>query len=237
MAPTTSGRGASTATSSQRQRSAGAALRRRRRNGQRDATSSALRRVERGSQVASWWVRPPATSRAASRALGGVARNSESATTSGCQRASWRAMPAARTPPPARMFHATTRTRASARLEARGAEERAAARARVVGVALEADPLDRAGGPAEAAAVIGEDVAPLARPASDAVLARAHDDEHAVEDVQLVGPRLGADGRRRVPDVEDALHALEHQHDAGVRVRRTGGPSGTCDSPLGPARG
>src|SRR5207245_10909036 len=119
---------------------------------------------------------------------------------------------------PARMFHATTLRCGSARLEAGGAEGRGAARAGVVGVALEADPLDRARGLAEDAAVIGEDVAPLARPASDAVLARAHDDEHAVEDVQLVGPRLGADGRRRVPDVEDALHALEHQHDAGGLV-------------------
>src|SRR5207247_8052180 len=106
--------------------------------GQGDAAGGGLRRAGRGSQVASGWVGPPATSGAASRALGGGARNSESATTSGCQRASWRAMPAARTPPPARMFHATTRTRASARLEARGAEERGAARARVVGVALEA---------------------------------------------------------------------------------------------------
>src|SRR5207247_10177056 len=107
----------------------------------------------------------PATSAAAGGALGGVGGNAESATTSGCQRAGWRAMPAARTPPPARMFHATTRTRASARLEARGAEERGAARARVVGVALEADPLDRARGLAEDAAVIGEDAAPLPRPA------------------------------------------------------------------------
>src|SRR2546427_11075265 len=105
-------------------------------------------------------------SRAASRALGGVARNSESATTSGCQRASWRAMAAARTPPPARMFHATTRTRASAPLEARGAEERRAARARVVGGALEAHPLDRARGLAADAAVIRQRVAPPPRPAA-----------------------------------------------------------------------
>src|SRR5207253_3205778 len=217
MAPSASGSGASTATSSQRQRSAGAKRRRRRRNGQRDATSRALRRSVRGSQVASWWARPPAASRAASRALGGVARNSESATTSACQRASWRAMASARTPPPARMFHATTRTgrrRASARLEAHGAEEGGAARARVVGVGLEADPLDRSRSVAEDAAVVGEHVTPLARPVAEAHRPRADHDEHAIEDVQLVGPRLGAQRRDRVPHVEDALHALEHQHDA-----------------------
>src|SRR5204863_6560628 len=101
------------------------------------------------------------------------------------------AMASARTPPPARMFHATTRTRerrASARLERDGAEQRGAARVRVVRVRLEPDPFDGTRRLAEDAAVIREHVAPLAHPLAEAVAARADDDEDAVEDVQFVGP-------------------------------------------------
>src|SRR5207247_6401213 len=139
-------------------------------------TSSPLLPGDRRSAVVSWWPRPAAASRAASSALGGVARNSLSATTSGAQPRSCRAMASTRAPPPARMFQATIRT-GSARLEGDGAEAGAARRMRVVGVALEAHPLDGARRLAELAAEVGVDVAPLAPPAAGLGRARTHDDE------------------------------------------------------------
>src|SRR5512145_2216301 len=109
MAPRVMGRGAATATASQRWGSAGAARRRMRRRGQRAATRRALVRGRARSAVVSWWASPARASARASARLGAVARNSESTTTSACQRVSWRARLPARRPPPARMFHATMR--------------------------------------------------------------------------------------------------------------------------------
>ena len=88
MAPRTIGMGPWTAVTSQRAGSDGCAGRRSWRSGQREATSSAFRPGWPGSAVVSWWVRPPAASTVARARVGGVARNSDSATTSGFQRAS-----------------------------------------------------------------------------------------------------------------------------------------------------
>src|SRR5215470_18169176 len=106
-------------------------------------------------------------------------------------------MGSARTPPPARMFHATTRivrARASARFERHGTEQRRAARVRIVRVRFEADPLDRPRVLTEDSLVIGQDIAPLAHPLTDAGRPRTDDDQHTVENVELVGTPLRADG-------------------------------------------
>ena len=105
MAPTVRPPGTSRVAASQRCGSAGWAGSRSRRSGRREATSSAFVPGRLGSAVVSWCERPPAARAAARPELGAVARNSDSATTSGDQRSSWRAMAAARLPPPARMFH------------------------------------------------------------------------------------------------------------------------------------
>jgi len=59
------------------------------------------------AEVVIWWPRPRSASDRASARLGGVPRNSQSATTSGVHRPSCRAIHSPRWPPPARMFQAT----------------------------------------------------------------------------------------------------------------------------------
>ena len=109
MTPAVNGLGAATSASSQRAGSAGSARPRTRRSGQRDASSSPFTPGAAGSAVVHWWVRPCSASAAARAQLGGVPRNSQSATTSGAHAARRAAMRIVRTPPPAQMFQNTTR--------------------------------------------------------------------------------------------------------------------------------
>ncbi len=109
ITPSASGSGASTRASSQRQGSVGAQGSRSRRSGQREASSRPLTPGRAGSAVVHWKGSPIRARSRASSPLGGVPRNSASATASASQAAICRAMAAARTPPPARMFQKTTR--------------------------------------------------------------------------------------------------------------------------------
>src|SRR5436309_1610469 len=79
-------------------------------------------------------------------------------------------------------------------------------------MALEADPLDGRGLILEQPPVVAIDIAFLALPLSDALRARANDDEDALKQVQTVRPCFRTDRGRRIPHVENGPHAFEEEH-------------------------
>ncbi len=109
ICPRTKGWSALIATACQRPGSEGPWRRAMRRRGHPDARSRLFRAGVAAVAVVSWWLRPRFASSSASWRLGGVARNSQRQTMSGCQRWIWAWMPSTRTPPPALMFQATIR--------------------------------------------------------------------------------------------------------------------------------
>src|SRR2546425_8959702 len=84
-----------------------------------------------------------------------------------------------------------------------GSEQDRALTSHVVGMALEADPLDGRGLILEQPPVVAIDIAFLALPLSNALRARANDDEDALKQVQTVRPCFRTDRGRRIPHVEN----------------------------------
>src|SRR5438128_1416391 len=103
-------------------------------------------------------------------------------------------------------------SRSSSRDEPDAPDERLALTVHVVGMALEADPRDRAWFVSEDPPVVGVHVSLFTHPLPEPGWAGSHNDEHAVNGRELIGPDLHADRRLGIPDIQNGFPSFEHNH-------------------------